>query len=877
PFAGLRQSEREAYQFILEFLERGEMSNLDKLKFLRAVDTLSCAVHAQASGTMDDYFPKTLLAKKIETLILEEASEQLTSNVRQQAMLCIVTLRFLPAATSSEPRVWGMGAPRLSIPLHPRVLAPQTAQALEDMLQALVMDGLDPNMVMLQEVLEIILPWLTMSEKMQEQTRALGTIAHLLRFICNFPKLLHMTEFSISGKLMGTLGLFCMNPQYDICMRASEGLLYLFQVLVLQRSDSLLLTPGAPARSPRLLFFPQCFRKYLTPEERADVIMVAMEAMTSAGRNDDSAASKILEMILKYSVPAIGKVPEIVQYIYHNLYSITETTAQDTVKQVLLLLAQTYTDEVILTLFKMQDRSPRGARKPWGILASCPRGYQTILEHLLQRLTPHRKARDQAHAPHYSPQATRAIHELLLEPSRRTEVQTLFPSLIMALLFQTSFLVVEGGAASVQDHQHFTEWMDSVSSTVEALKTLMQSTGYGDHVSHIQKFGGWELLTSPDRHYDGVTLLARALVTKNCWHNQPIFSVVISDLQGLDCTSYRTALVFMAELLRCPNVAAIVDDITVYILADGFHSQDPTSVKLLLRVVETFAKHGNMVRQAGANSRSQTIGGRQLRLLQPFVLNCCFSLDGDIVTETFLVLQCLVEHLTWQQSSSFLVQLTFTLGHFFEEESEHLRSAAFAIYAAILAKVKRRSLIFPLKHQVLNSLVLLVLHLQDRDTSVAQVTVPCQPCSHNSTHHASVSQNCRQALCHKATILGWSRLKAVFAEKDMWTILRALLEKEAGKALWFLKQCVSLFKSPQAPIRQAAVWFAGQIIQTLDTDEAGEIEEAHTALWSMRDDPDPAVSCLATQTFHIVEAKEKLLDRTQTSCFCLRRPWETGF
>lgn len=53
------------------------------------------------------------------------------------------------------------------------------------------------------------------------------------------------------------------------------------------------------------------------------------------------------------------QVPEIVQYIYHNLYSITETTAQDTVKQVLHLLAQTYTDEVILTLFKMQNRSPR--------------------------------------------------------------------------------------------------------------------------------------------------------------------------------------------------------------------------------------------------------------------------------------------------------------------------------------------------------------------------------------------------------------------------------------------------------------------------------------------------------------------------------------
>lgn len=51
------------------------------------------------------------------------------------------------------------------------------------------------------------------------------------------PSRQHMMEFSISGKLMGTLGLFCMNPQYDICMGASEGLLYLFQVLVLQRSE----------------------------------------------------------------------------------------------------------------------------------------------------------------------------------------------------------------------------------------------------------------------------------------------------------------------------------------------------------------------------------------------------------------------------------------------------------------------------------------------------------------------------------------------------------------------------------------------------------------------------------------------------------------
>lgn len=47
------------------------------------------------------------------------------------------------------------------------------------------------------------------------------------------------------------------------------------------------------------------------------------------------------------------------------------------------------------------------------------------------------------------------------------------------------------------------------SSTVEALKTLMRSSGYGDYVSSIQRHGGWWLLVNPERHYDGVTVLAR--------------------------------------------------------------------------------------------------------------------------------------------------------------------------------------------------------------------------------------------------------------------------------------------------------------------------------------------------------------------------------
>ncbi|XP_029789245.1 maestro heat-like repeat-containing protein family member 2A [Suricata suricatta] len=328
------------------------------------------------------------------------------------------------------------------------------------------------------------------------------------------------------------------------------------------------------------------------------------------------------------------------------------------------------------------------------------------------------------------------------------------------------------------------------------------------------------------------------MVTKNCWHNRPIFSFIIRILQELDHADHLTAFMFMTELLQCPDVAATVDEVTVHILANWFQCEQPAIIKLLLRVVETFAKHGNMV--------------RQLRVLEPHVLGCCYSLDNDVVMETFSVLRRLVEHLTWKHSSSFLIQISFTLGPRFEEESEPLRLMAFEIYGALLAKVKRTALVFPLKHQVLNVIVLLVLHLEDANVSVAQI--------------------CRLALCHTATILGWSRLKVIFAKEDVWTILRALLKQEENKALWFLKQCLILFKNRQAPIRQAAVRFAGQILQTLDAEEAGEIEEIYSALKYLREDPDSMVSCLATQTIYILEAKEKLMVNTPTSCFCTRRP-----
>ncbi|XP_051004169.1 maestro heat-like repeat-containing protein family member 7 [Acomys russatus] len=858
--SGLCQSEKDAYKLVLEFMEPGQMSQSDKLSFLNAVGILSSLVRDQANGNMNNYYPKTLLAKKIETFILEESTEILDNNVRQQAMLSIVALsqvkppfhlcQKLDLVNTSITSIFSL--PLIMPSLDRKESASlylQTNQALDDMLQALVMEAMSPNMLILQNFMEIILPWLKLSDKVHVQIRALGTISRLLRFICHFSDVSHMTSFSITGKLIATFSLFCLNPSQDICASALEALYYVFTILGLQRSvrsrtESILknlqkhFRGNWLANMQNLTLF---FRKFLTPEERADVVLVAMEAMTSNIREDVLAAAKMLKMILKYPLPEVAKVPEIIHLIYNDIDRVTEREAQSTIKIIFQLLVQSYTDEVILTLFKIKDPSQKGTHRSWGILASFPKGYEMIMSYLLQKLISPQapKGRETGHKTEISRLiATRAIHELLLVPSQQSEVQTFFASLFVALLFRISSLVIEGNTAG-PDNLHETEYVDVLSSSVEALKTLMRTSGYTDHMTYIQTQGVWELLVSPERHYDGITLLARSLVVKNCWHNRPVFSFLIRTLQDPECANYFTALVFLTELFHCPDVADVVDEVATNIMANWFKCEDLAIAHLFLQITEVFTKHKNTI--------------KHLQILQPCVLSCCYSSNSDLVMEAFLMLQRILKDLTWSQASLFLLQLTFTLAHFFEEESEQLRLITFKIYASILAKVSRMTLIFPLKHQILNLLVLLVLHLRDTNADVVEV--------------------CRLSLCNIAAILGWSKLKRVFAKSDAFTILSALLKQERRRALWFLKQSVALFKSLQASIRQVAVWFTGQILRILDRAEKQESEAEYAAFRYMQRDSDPMVSCLTVQTLYILEAMEKAV-RAKTPSSC---PWMSRF
>lgn len=57
--------------------------------------------------------------------------------------------------------------------------------------------------------------------------------------------------------------------------------------------------------------------------------------------------------------PLFFQVPEIIQLICYHIERVTDKAAQSTIRKIFLLLVQSHTDEVILTLSKTEDLPQR--------------------------------------------------------------------------------------------------------------------------------------------------------------------------------------------------------------------------------------------------------------------------------------------------------------------------------------------------------------------------------------------------------------------------------------------------------------------------------------------------------------------------------------
>ncbi|CAM5172903.1 unnamed protein product [Eretmochelys imbricata] len=409
-FMGPDSQEKETLDYINAFLKGNEQEEAKKLEFLDRVITISrAALTRHPEQNLAAFLCKALLVEKIKELIDLESVDSLTSGVRQQAMIAIMEL------SKVKPLLQGMELSSLlticfssvfSLPPAETnqgveaALYNNTLNTMDELLKALVCEEEKRNLVVLQNIVEVLLPW-TASKEVHVRLRAVGRITWLTKFISGQHKFKGVEEFRVLGQLVGCLTLHCAEQEQEICRSAMEGLHHLYAFMLWQKRTTL-----AKQSAEYLQVFREwraentfwvtwftntsniamMFGKYFNPSERMDFFLTAIEGMRDTSVHDSVAARHMLHVILWVPSPSLERVSEAVTSIYHNLDSISEPLAQQQLLKALVVLGNQYSKEVVTTLLGCSLSCDSVAVEMWRVLTSHPKTAGKVLWELLDRL-----------------------------------------------------------------------------------------------------------------------------------------------------------------------------------------------------------------------------------------------------------------------------------------------------------------------------------------------------------------------------------------------------------------------------------------------------------------------------------------------------------
>ncbi|XP_039391800.1 maestro heat-like repeat-containing protein family member 7 isoform X3 [Mauremys reevesii] len=268
---------------------------------------------------------------------------------------------------------------------------------MDEMLKALMCEDKEPNLVALQNIVKVLLPWTT-SKEAHERLRAVGRIRWLMELMGSQRKFQEVEEFRVLGQLVGCLTLCCAEQEQEICQSAVEGLHHLYSFM-LQLKSEILMKHGVEYR--QILKDSQVetafrvtntrnitliFGKYFDPSEGMDFLLTAINGMRDSSVHDAVTARNMLHTILEVPGLSLWRVSEAVRSIHDHLDSISEPLARQELRRALLLLGYRFSEEVVRTLLGCSLSCDSVAAEMWKMLTSQPKTTRKILGELVSRL-----------------------------------------------------------------------------------------------------------------------------------------------------------------------------------------------------------------------------------------------------------------------------------------------------------------------------------------------------------------------------------------------------------------------------------------------------------------------------------------------------------
>ncbi|XP_051630430.1 maestro heat-like repeat-containing protein family member 1, partial [Manacus candei] len=744
--------------------------------------------------------------------------------------------------------------------LENQVLYGDTLSALKDLLKSLLHRNLTPHG--LQDMFAHLGPWIK-SPREQERERAVELSASLLEFYLSKLNVSTVTPFYNLSLLLALFSPRCSDSLAGVRLRSVDcvhSLLYIqlcYEGFSRDHRDETVeglkgLKKGLEEPDFTVLFhtcttIAMVVGKRIPPDQLLNLLLALFEGLGDPDRNCSRAATVLINCLLKERGGVLqDKIPDIITIIHGKLEELDEEHLRKAAQQTVFILAAQHSSLVVSSLLGSPLPFDSHTCAMWRSLATDPALTSQILEQLLEKLSrdiPYQESRSFLLGPGAERVATAlplaatcALQELLSAPEAGPAVLGLYPALFGTLLLRLSCCLGVQLPKNLQGrdrrgHGAAARSLQPGSCAVETLRALLLRGGSEEVARAVGEAGGWELLASPERHHDGVALLARAMARHAGPRLPPVVKTLLPALGSAFDSQRVTTTAFFAELLSSNVVNDLILLETLLDTLTGRQKDSCLLVRMLaLRGLGNIASGApEKVRQHGPTLLASMVSGMD---------------DKDdphnlVALEAMASLAKLLEHLEERDVHSVLLHIAIRIRPFFDSEQPELRRSSIALFGSLARVGGAEGELF--LEQVLHGLVTLLLHLQDPQPDVVKA--------------------CKFALRMCGPSLGCEGLRDMFLNhlhqdrglhfgeflnhvcKHLMQSYPELLNRLVSTNLFY-------FKSPWGDIRAAAPMFIGFLVLHVEEEHCQQLDldQLISALNLLLKDPVPAVRVKVAET-----------------------------
>ncbi|KAM9626418.1 maestro heat-like repeat family member 5 [Trichechus inunguis] len=853
-----------------------------KQSFLTAVLLLVGAISRNEGAHSYEFSQAPELLDCLMILMEKESPDTLCTSVRQQTIHIISSLCKLRPLPNLEQKSRLLSVcfrsvfalPLLEVlekhtclflePPNIQALFDKTAEALDQLLQSFMVQT--PTAVELHFLLSHMYIWLA-SEKAHERQRAVHSCMILLKFLSQNLHLDPKEEFKCIGQLVGTLGILCQDPDRATQHASLEGMGHLYQLLMRQKageaskaesgtpkqlrssSDQKAAPTDIPEQAPQKdrvfqLGSSQVIKevmKHLTVRELTDLVWTAIDGLGSPSPFRMQAAAEMLLATIQDHGAKLDTVAKLGQAIHLQLSSVRIPQAKENALQAITLLARSHTSELVAAFLDFSIPLDSHAFRLWRALGAEPPMSRLVLATLLAWLQerPLPKAagdsspqpKDKAYLPSLA--AMNTLHELQFAREFKKAVQETYPELLLALLTQVHYILELDLPREPQPRPEVQEAAvpSPQSTSLEALKSLLSTTGHWHDFAHLELQSAWELFATLPTYPQGVGLLARAMVQNRCRQIKAVLTQLLPSLQSREERERKVAILILIEFLYSPVVLEVLPkQAALAVLARGLQDPSPEVRVWSLQGL------GNVLFHPGKGS---LLRGQLLPFLGGF-----FQDSEPVVVRVMGTVSDVLRRLGALGAGAQSLSVAVNARSFFDDERDGIRAAAMALFGDLVAAMEGREL-GGLRAQVYQSMVPLLLHLKDHCPAVvtqAKFTFyRCAELLHWQLRHT--------LFC----TLAWER--GLSARHFLWTCLMTHSQEEFSV---HLAQALSYLHSRHHHIKTWAALFIGYTICYHPQAVSQMVTSVDTNLLfctfeDLKKDPEPGIREFAARQFSFLQ------------------------